>query len=219
MNQTGMSLDAQTIAELNDLLQLDHDAVEAYTIAINLARGEHIRETLAAFRKDHKRHIDDIADIVRRAGALPVETPHATGALKMAVQTLGAIPGDDTLLLAFKAVEGQARDKYQRMAAKSYPEEVRYVIMGAAQDEEKHYQWVEGELNARNLGGGTLPHTLASAVEGVHKVLANPIERAQREVMNVVGSVVGTTHSRGGSVAPSPEDAAKGAALPDREAA
>lgn len=204
--------ESRLIAELNDLLQLDHDAVEAYTVAIDLVRRATYRDQLVEYRADHKRHIEELAAVVRARGGLPTELPHATAPLKLAVQALGAAPGDVTLLLAFKAVERQARDKYRRFAARSWPQEVSEVIRRAARDEERHYQWVEGALREQGVGAGTIPHAMASAVEGLHKLLADPIEGLERRVKEQVGHLVGTTRSRGGSEAPSPMDAARGTA-------
>ena len=204
---SGTSTDATLIAELNDLIQLDHDAVEAYTIAIDRVRDGSRRESLVAFRADHKRHIEELAALVRARGGLPIELPHPTGALKLAVQALGALGDDTSLLLAFKAVEGQVRDKYQRASRRlTSPTEVADAVARGAADEAKHYAWVESTLKELGAGSGTLPHGVASAVEGIHKLLADPIERVEREVMRHVGRTVGTTRSRGGAEAPLPTD-------------
>jgi limonene-1,2-epoxide hydrolase len=210
----GTSTDAKLIAELNDLLQLDHDAVEAYTIAIDRIRDAGRRESLVSFRADHKRHIEELAALVRARGGLPTELPHPTGALKLAVQALGSLGDDTSLLLAFKAVEGQVRDKYQRAASRITTADEADVVRRAADDEKRHYAWVERTLQELGAGAGTLPHGVASAIEGIHKLLADPIERVEREVMRHVGNAVGTTRSRGGAEAPLPTDgaAASGAA-------
>jgi rubrerythrin/ketosteroid isomerase-like protein len=203
----GTSTDAKLIAELNDLLQLDHDAVEAYTIAIDRIRDGRRRESLVEFRADHKRHIEELAALVRARGGLPIELPHPTGALKLAVQAIGSLGDDTSLLLAFKAVEGQVRDKYQRAARRITDADAAEVVARAADDEKKHYAWVERTLQELGAGSGTLPHGVASAIEGIHKLLADPIERVEREVMRHVGNAVGTTRSRGGAEAPLPTDA------------
>ena len=203
--------DSKLISELNDLLQLDHDAVEAYTIAIDRVRDARHRESLVEFRADHKRHIEELAALVRAKGGLPIELPHPTGALKLAVQALGSLGDDTSLLLAFKAVEGQVRDKYQRAAQRISAPDASPVVTRGAADEAKHYAWVERTLQELGAGSGTLPHGVASAIEGIHKLLADPIERVEREVMRHVGNVVGTTRSRGGAEAPLPTD---GAAAP-----
>lgn len=202
----------QVIADLNDLLQLDHDAVEAYTVAIDRVRDERYRESLVRYRADHKRHIEELAALVRARGGLPTELPHPTGALKLVVQALGSAGNDATLLLAFKAVEGQARDKYRRFAGNTYPADVGEVIARAADDETRHYAWVEQTLRELGVGSGTFQHAAASAVEMVHKFIADPLERAERDLMRAVGNVVGTTRTRGGPAAPSPADLAGNAA-------
>jgi len=202
MRDASKSDESRLIAELNDLLQLDHDAVEAYTIAIDSARDATIRETLVGFRADHKRHIEELAALVRDRGGLPTELPHATAPLKLAVQALGAALGDDALLLAFKAVEGQGRDRYRRARDQEHPAEVHDVIARAADDEERHYRWVEETLRERGMGEGTLPHRLAGVVEAVHKAIADPVERAGREVMERIGEIVGTARDRGASPEP-----------------
>ncbi|NUQ19750.1 MAG: DUF2383 domain-containing protein, partial [Gemmatimonadaceae bacterium] len=188
---------AQVIADLNDLRQLDHDSVEAYTVAIDRVRDARYRETLVQYRNDHKRHIEELGALVRARGGLPVELPHPTGALKLLVQALGSAGSDATLLLAFKAVEGQARDKYRRFAAEtSYPEDVTSVIARAAEDETRHYAWVEQTLRELGAGSGTMQHAAASAVEMLHKLVADPLERAERDLMRAVGGVVGTVKTR-----------------------
>lgn len=209
--------DDSMIAGLNDLLQLDHDAVQAYTVAIDLVRDTRYREQLVEFRADHKRHIEQLAAVVRALGGLPIELPHPTAPLKLAVQALGAAPGDATLLLAFKAVEGQVRDRYRRAAASSLPSQVLEIVRLGAEDEERHYAWVEKSLRERGVGAGTLPHGVASAVEGLHRMLADPIEGIERQIMQAVGHLVGTSPSdaaaaRGADAAEVPNDALRFAA-------
>ena len=58
--------EAALIGELNDLLQLDHDAVGAYTLAISALRDRNLRNTLIGFRQDHERHIADLVDLILR---------------------------------------------------------------------------------------------------------------------------------------------------------
>jgi ketosteroid isomerase-like protein/rubrerythrin len=208
------SSDTSQIAHLNDLIQLDHDAVQGYTVAIDRIHDTRHRDSLVEFRADHKRHIEELAALVRARGGLPVEVPHPTGALKLAVQALGAIGNDVALLLAFKAVEGQVRDKYRRAARREAPADVAEVVSRAAADEDRHYAWVERTLREMGAGTGTLSHGFASAVEQVHKLLADPIEGVEREVMRRVGEAVGTTRTRGGAAAPMPGEAMPGEAMP-----
>lgn len=203
--------DAKLIADLNDLLQLDHDAVEGYTLAIDMVRDDRFREALVQHRADHKRHIEELGALVRARGGLATDLPHATMPVKFVMQAVGGAPNDRVLLLAFKAVERQVRDKYHRFAKKSFPDDVRQVVKRAADDEQRHYRWAESALRELGAGSGTLPHAVAAAVENVNKLFADSVEAAGRRVMEQVGSMVGTTRRRRGGAAPSPAAAAGGA--------
>ncbi len=175
---------SSVVADLNDLLQLDHDAVNAYTLAIDTLRSDTYRELLASYRGDHKRHIEQLSTLIRERGGVPIEAPHAHSPLKMAVQGAGSVAGrlggDHFILLAFKAVEGQTRDRYRSYASRVYEEEVSAVVKQAAEDEEKHYRWATDTLRDLGYGEGTLTGQMASFVEGLNRIIANPVERAGR---------------------------------------
>ncbi|HET6405399.1 MAG TPA: DUF2383 domain-containing protein [Candidatus Thermoplasmatota archaeon] len=131
------------IDDLNDLLQLDMDALGAYeeTMA-QLTDQEHV-ETLQMFKRDHERHVKDLTAFVKRMGGTPKERPHVTGALKKGlVAAAGAVAGDKAVLASFRANELQVRTKYEAYAAKQhYPAEVAEIIRMNAQDERRHYDW------------------------------------------------------------------------------
>ena len=55
------------IAERNDLLQLDRDAVQAYTLAIAALADASLREALTGFRADHEKHPPKVAEVLRRS--------------------------------------------------------------------------------------------------------------------------------------------------------
>jgi hypothetical protein len=179
--------DSELIAELNDLLQLDHDAVQGYTIAINTVRNNGYREVLVAFRHDHKRHIETLSTLVRARGGIATEMSHRTGPLKLVVQALGgAGPNDAAVLLAFKAVEGQVRDKYRRHAMLDHPEDVQTAIEKHARDEDVHYRWVSTTLQDLGYGDGTVPARAERVVEKLHKAVVDPAERVARKVMETL---------------------------------
>jgi hypothetical protein len=125
MTEARTQTDATLIAELNDLLQLDHDAVQAYDIAIRHLREERFRAPLRDFKGDHERHIQELTEAIRRLGGVPLELAHIpTGFFKATLQRLGAFAGDRAILLAFKANERQVRDRYRRAAGSALPDEV-----------------------------------------------------------------------------------------------
>lgn len=185
MAERSMRLDPGLIAGLNDLLQLDHDAAQAYTIAIGALESESFKETLRAFREDHERHISDLSQVIRENGGLPIDLAHVpTGFFKRAVQQVGALGGDRSILLAFKANEGQVRDKYLRSAEEpGYPPEVAEVIRRNASDEVRHYTWAVERLEEMGAGEDTVLGRAAGAFERVHEATADAVEDAERRLM------------------------------------
>src|SRR6476620_11085451 len=89
-----------TVAELNDLLRLDHDALQAYGIAIGAVSRMEYRKQLEEARADHERHITELSQLIRSRDGTPIDLPHLpSGAFKLALQGIGAAGGDRTLLL------------------------------------------------------------------------------------------------------------------------
>jgi len=185
-NVTGAAL----IAELNDLIRLDHDAIGAYTLAISRVESTTYRETLEGFLRDHERHVRELTELVRAAGGTPAEGPHAsTGAFKLAMQGLGAAGSDRSLILAFKANEGESVAKYRAAAERPHSARVREVLARAARDEEKHYEWAESRLKRLDAGPGTVLGKAEAAVEAVHGAAAAGMETVARKAAEVVHRV------------------------------
>lgn len=184
MDEERLPTDAELVAELNDLLQLDHDAVGAYTLAAQALPVDAYRDTLLRFREDHERHVAELTELVSRYGGAPAPLPHVpTGAFKLAVQALGTLGEHRAVLLAFKTNEGQARDKYRRHAGRAHPPEVREVIRRAADDEDRHYRWAEEMLERLGAGPETLTGLAQQAAEQVHGRAADLVESVERRAM------------------------------------
>jgi rubrerythrin len=184
MADTTTRTESELIAELNDLLQLDYDAVQAYTVAIKSLQNESYSQQLREFRLDHERHIDELVGLIQKLGGTAVELPHLpTGLFKLAVQGIGATGGDRALLIAFKANERQVRDKYRRAAQGRHTPDVQQVIQRAAADEERHYAWVLETLEDLGYDADSASGRVESAFEVAHKGVADAVEGAERQVM------------------------------------
>jgi uncharacterized protein (TIGR02284 family) len=179
--------DPTMIAELNDLLQLDHDAVQAYDVAIANTENESWRETLRHFRADHERHIEELTNLVRANGGTPAQTSHlTTGLFKLALQQVGRAGGDRGILMAFEANERQVRDKYRRHAEQPHPPEVRAVLQRGAEDEERHYAWAIESLRQLGTGPADIGEQAKSALAQVQARAADLMEGTEREVREQV---------------------------------
>ena len=139
---------AEILDGLNDLLQLDHDAVGAYQIAMEKLKDRDNAAQIAGFLRDHERHIRELNELITELGGTPKNQPHATGPFKFALQSMSALAGDKAALMAFRSNELGVRAKYDAYAAKAnaWPTNIKRIIDACALDEERHYRWVSEVL-------------------------------------------------------------------------
>lgn len=181
---------AKLIAELNDLLRLDHDAIAAYALAIGQVESTTYRETLQGFLADHERHVRELTTLVEAAGGTPAAGPHlSTGVFKLAVQAAGAAGGDRATILAFKANEGESVARYRAAAERPHAENVAAVLRRGARDEEKHYEWAESRLKRLDAGDNTALGKAEAAMEAVHGATAAALEGVAKKAAEVVHRV------------------------------
>jgi uncharacterized protein (TIGR02284 family) len=183
---------AEVIEGLNDLIQLDHDAIGAYEIAIQKLEDRDHADQIAGFKRDHERHIRELNQLVAELGGTPVNEPHATGPLKQALQSLGALGGDRGVLIAWRTNELQARTKYDSYASKanSWPSNVKRVVDQNALDEERHFDWVTQVLN--RLGVPTaegLETGVTTRLREAGTQVENLAHRAADQVRDAAGNV------------------------------
>jgi rubrerythrin len=190
------------LAGLNDLLQLDHDAIGAYEVAMQKLEDRDLAAQIAGFLRDHERHVRGLNEMIAALGGTPKNEPHATAPLKQALQAVGAVGGDRGLLMAWKTNELAVRTKYDGYARKAaqegWPADVKRLVDENALDEERHHEWARVTL--ANLGGA----------DGEGGTLQNLRDRA--------GDVAGTVRDRAADVAGTVRDRAADLASTARDA-
>ncbi|HYR06997.1 MAG TPA: ferritin-like domain-containing protein [Longimicrobium sp.] len=192
---------AEILEGLNDLLQLDHDAVGAYQIAMEKLHDRDHADQIAGFRRDHERHIRELNELIADLGGTPKNHPHATGPFKLALQSLGGLAGDKGVLLAFRANELLVRTKYDSYASKAnhWPTNIKRVIDACALDEERHFRWVSDVLGKdENATLDPIDKAREKAAVAGHK-----LDAARERVADVAGTarervadVAGTARER-----------------------
>lgn len=173
--------EAALVAELNDLLQLDYDAVAAYTLALNSLDDVGYQDAVRGFKADHERHIEELTALIKQHGGIPMPTPHLSGVFKLAVQGVGALGDDAAVITTFKSNEVQSRDKYRRAASRQHPTDVQGVLIRAARDEQRHFDWAMRTLSELGVNTGSV----ADALEQMHARTADSVEAVERGVMYV----------------------------------
>ncbi len=196
---------AEILEGLNDLLQLDHDAVGAYEIAMDKLQDRDHADMIAGYRRDHERHIRELNELITELGGTPKNQPHATGPFKLALQSLGGLAGDRGTLMAFRTNELSVRTKYDAYAAKAnaWPTHIKRIIDGCALDEERHYRWVSDVLGKdenealdkvdaarERAGAGVRPIDKVTGAAGVAKErVLEASELARERAADVAGTV------------------------------
>lgn len=204
---------SEIISGLNDLLQLDHDAIGAYTIAIEKLEDQDLAQQIRGFRMDHERHVRNLNELITGLGGTPQNEPHATGPLKEALQSLGAMAGDKGVLLSFRANELQVRSKYDGYAAKAnaWPAHVKRVVDENALDEERHYGWVATTLERMGVapGEGAETHLMNRMREGTAST-GGKLQQTTDQVRDRVGDVVDNVRNRASDMADDVRERATG---------
>ena len=175
----------EMLAQLNDLLQLDHDAVGAYEVAIESLQSPAYRHALQRFKRDHERHVEELTQLITERGGTPVQLPHLpTGMFKLAMQQAGRLAGGDRgVLLAFRTNERQVRDKYRRLAEASEDLVLADVVARGADDEAKHYGWVVTVLEELGVTSDSSLGRAERVIEVANARLVDAAERVERGAM------------------------------------
>ncbi|MBJ6801654.1 ferritin-like domain-containing protein [Geomonas propionica] len=138
----------EMIDKLNDLIQLDVDAVEAYQQVIKHISYADIEKRMCGFQEDHRAHITNLTAIVQQMGGRPVKpTPDLKGVLIEGFTALMSLTGAKQALEAMKSNEKLTNRKYQEAVAQAFPEEVMEVLRTNLSQEQRHLSYIEEILS------------------------------------------------------------------------
>lgn len=132
----------EVISNLNDLIELDYDAIEAYQAAINRLESTQYKTSLREFMGDHKRHIKELSSLVSGEGGTPAKEADAKKFLTKGKVILANLAGDDAILKAMKANEEVTNITYEKAVEKGYPDNIQTVLKKALADERRHKEWL-----------------------------------------------------------------------------
>lgn len=135
------------IGLLNDLIQLDFDAIEAYKAAIGRVDNLSDRSQLASFLEDHQRHIQDLTPLVLELRGEPAQEGDIKQVLTKGKVVIGGLLGDRMVLEAMKTNEGDTNTAYERAASRTdVPAHMRAVLAKNLADERRHRDWIVQRL-------------------------------------------------------------------------
>jgi len=142
-----------TESTLNDLVEnlllLEHDAIAAYEQTIARLENPDFKQTVASFKSDHDRHVQELTRLASAIGA----TAHQQGDMKQMLTTgkiaLASMMGDRSILGAMRTNEEDTVTAYERASqhAEATPD-ARAIFQRAHADELRHRDWMSNASRA-----------------------------------------------------------------------
>lgn len=139
--------DYEIVNALNDLIELDQNAIAAYNSAINgLEEFGDVRARLIQFRADHERHVLHLSPFVREYGGNPDKRPGAVGLLQKGWTEISRLGGASGIFSAMVMNEKNAVMTYERGAAMPFPTKILKLVEQGEKDEQRHLLYCESQL-------------------------------------------------------------------------
>jgi uncharacterized protein (TIGR02284 family) len=145
-------MNEKVISILNDLIQLDIDAVHGYGQAIDNIEDTVVRGRLLEFQNDHERHIRELSQVVRDQGGTPIEHKRDfKGFLIEGMTAIRSATGTKGALKAMKTNELLTNRKYDKALEEALPPRARDLVLRNRDDERRHLQYIESCLAGKSV--------------------------------------------------------------------
>lgn len=142
--------------QLEHLIRIDHDAVRAYSQAIDNAPDPGLRDMLTSFRADHERHIGDLsAALISRAGQ-PPRSAHFSGFALAGFTGVVSGMGVFGALMAMQSNEVVTNQAYELALRSEMPAELRDLLERNLADEQRHLDTIRHWLEHSSLVGAVM---------------------------------------------------------------
>lgn len=145
---TTVGTESQLSDLVQDLVQLDKAAIEAYNAAIERLSSSEYKLKLTSFREDHVEHTRVLGSWLREHQ----QEPPASGGLKETLTTgkvaLAGLAGDKQILQAMKTNEDDTNTAYERAVSHREADGVRATFEKNLADERRHRSWMESVIAA-----------------------------------------------------------------------
>jgi hypothetical protein len=129
---------------LNELLELDYDAVEAYQAAIHRLNNADYKSKLSEFMGDHAKHVNEITALLKKHNKRYATKPSGKQWLTKGKVILADLISEDSVLSAMLTNENDTNVAYTRMNERTdkWPDAID-IIKNGLQDEKRHKLWLK----------------------------------------------------------------------------
>ena len=143
----GDSQKMATVKQLNSLIHLDFDAIDAYDAAIKRTPDAEMRAALLEFRDDHERHTEKLTDWVEQLGGKPATRGDLKAMLTAGKVAMGSLSEAMGILKAMQSNEEETNRKYEdALESISEPAALVTTLGRHLEDERKHKSWIDNQL-------------------------------------------------------------------------
>ena len=136
------------VKELNNLIQLDVDAIKAYDQAIEACEHDSVKLKLNEFRADHARHITDLSAHVTALGGVPEVKQDLKGYLIEGFTAITSM-GTRSALLSMQGNELLTNKRYEAALKLDLAPDIRDTLVRNYSDEQRHLAWIKEAINLR----------------------------------------------------------------------
>lgn len=134
---------------LEALVELDHDAIEAYEAAIERITDASDKRALEGFLLDHRRHVTELTALIARFGGRVATGPDVKSWLTRGKVVVMGLAGDSAILFAMKTNEEDTNTAYERAVSRDdVTDDVRVLLERNLADERRHRAWIEARLSS-----------------------------------------------------------------------
>jgi rubrerythrin len=145
--------------DLNSLIALDLDAIDAHEAALVRLVDEEDKRQLRRFLDDHRRHVTELTALVLEIGDKPVTAPDARRVLATGKVVLLSLGGELGILEAMKSNEQMTNRTYDRVRGSAdLPLQARSVVERNDSDEMRHLAWIERRVATLRKGREGVRH-------------------------------------------------------------
>ena len=148
----------ELVDALKELIELEYDAIAAYTAAIDRLEEYQFKSHFEQFRVDHQRHVRELSDTLRENGTLPPTGGDAKSLVTQGKVLIGNLAGDRGILAAMRSNEDDTNVAYERVVAHArVTSELEVMLRRNLDDERRHRRWIEDQLSTLGGSGGDIP--------------------------------------------------------------
>lgn len=167
---------------IEHLIRIDHDAVRAYTQAIDNVADDAVRDMLTGFRADHERHIEDLSAALAKRGGQPPREAHLTGFALAGFTGVAAGMGVSGALMAMQSNEVVTNQAYELALRADLPDDLRGLFERNLGDEQRHLQtirhWLEESSPVGTMMSGSATVQGLGTSLWMNVIRTNPVATA-----------------------------------------